>query len=104
MNRTFLARTGAACFVGIAIAMTLVQMREEPRQPPATTERNAWIPDGDPLPARLSACSEMGELALASPDCRAAWAEKRRRFFEVAHPDAYRDLAADAPMPPNEER
>ena len=38
-------------------------------------------PDGDPLPLRLRACAQMGELALSSPDCRAAWAEKRRRFL-----------------------
>ena len=31
----------------------------------------------------------MGELVLSSPDCRAAWAEKRRRFFGVDHPEAY---------------
>lgn len=34
----------------------------------------------------------MGEAALRAPRCRAAWAEKRRRFFGVAHPDAYAEL------------
>ena len=88
MDSKVLARTGAAVFVGLAIAMTLVQLREEPAvRPEAAT--SIWEPDGDPLPAQLRACAQMGELALSSPDCRAAWAEKHRRFFGVEHPDAY---------------
>ena len=78
MDTKLLARIGAAVFVGLAIAMTVVQLREEPapvRQPD--------------LPAQLRVCAQMGELALSSPDCRAAWAEKRRRFFGVDHPEAY---------------
>lgn len=88
MDSKVLARTGAAVFVGLAIAMTLVQLREEPSARPEAAPI-IWEPEGDPLPAQLSACAQMGELALSSPDCRAAWAEKRRRFFGVEHPDAY---------------
>ena len=100
MDSKLLARVGAAVFVGLAVAMTLVQMREEPatRAGPVPT---AWVPDGDPLPLQIKACAEMGELALSSPDCRAAWAEKRRRFLGVDHPEAYSGLAdpalSDAP-------
>ena len=102
MDSKVLARTGAAVFVGLAIAMTLVQLREEPAvRPEAAT--SIWEPDGDPLPAQLRACAQMGELALSSPDCRAAWAEKRRRFFGVGHPDAYAAVGDDpvtsAPAP-----
>lgn len=96
MDGKLLARIGAAVFVGIAAAMTLVQLREEPK-PTAEPRRQVWVPDGDPLPAQLAACSRMGEVALSSPECRAAWAEKRRRFFGVDHPDAYEDLGASAP-------
>ncbi len=85
------ARIGAAIFVGIAAAMTLVELREEP-DAVSDPKPDVWVPDGDPLPAQLRACAEMGELALASSDCRAAWAEKRRRFFGVDHPEAYRSL------------
>lgn len=88
MDSKLLARTGAAVFVGLAIAMTLVQWREEPAARPEAAP-TIWEPDGDPLPAQLRACAQMGELALSSPDCRAAWAKKRRRFFGVEHPDAY---------------
>lgn len=96
MDTKLLARIGAAVFVGIAVAMTLVQMREEPAARPEPV-REVSVPDGDPLPAQLRACAEMGELALSHPDCRAAWAEKRRRFFGVDHPEAYSGLEASAP-------
>ncbi len=109
MDGKLLARIGAAVFVGIAAAMTLVQLREEPG-PRAEPAASAWLPDGDPLPARLKACSDMGELALSSPDCRAAWAKKRRRFFGARHPKAelneesvLSDTAIPAP-PRREER
>ena len=88
MNTKLAARTGAAVFVGLAITVTIVQLREEPA-PVRQADRRIWVPDGDPLPAQLRACAQMGELALSSPDCRAAWAEKRRRFFGVDHPEAY---------------
>ncbi len=96
MDSKLLARVGAAVFVGLAFAMTLVQMREEPAPQPDPVPI-AWVPDGDPLPLQIKACAEMGELALSSPDCRAAWAEKRRRFLGVDHPEAYSGLADPAP-------
>lgn len=96
----FLARIGAAIFVGFAIALTIVQLREEPAAPePEVT--TVFELDGDPLPAQLRICGEMGELALSSPDCRAAWAEKRRRFFGVDYPSAFDNLdnASDQALP-----
>ncbi len=98
MDGKLLARIGAAAFVGIALTMTLVQMREESAPRPKPTP-SVWMPDGDPLPAQLRACAQMGEAALSSPDCRAAWAEKRQRFFNVDHPDAYTE-AEPSPAPP----
>ncbi|RIV80227.1 putative entry exclusion protein TrbK-alt [Pelagerythrobacter aerophilus] len=104
MDGKLLARIGAAAFVGIAIAMTLVQLREEP-EPRVEPAAPARIPEGDSLPARLRACSQMGELALSSSDCREAWAEKRRRFFGVEHSDAYSELnkgsVSSAPVIPS---
>lgn len=94
MNGKTLARVGAAVFVGLAAAMTLVQLRTE-AAPPVERSDTVWIPDGDPLPARLRTCAQMGELALSAPDCRAAWAEKRRRFFGVDHPRAYSGLGGE---------
>ncbi|NCP25140.1 MAG: putative entry exclusion protein TrbK-alt [Erythrobacter sp.] len=93
-----LARVGAAVFVGLAFAMTLVQLREEP----AVTAGDAsglQLPGRDPLPEQLRACAVMGEAALSAPQCRAAWAEKRRRFLGVEHPEAFSDLLDQAHPP-----
>lgn len=97
MDGKLLARIGAAVFVGIAVAMTLVQLHEEP-EPRVEEAAAIWIPDGDPLPAQLRACARMGEPALSSFDCREAWAEKRRRFFGVEHPDAYPEPVIPDPL------
>ncbi len=82
MDSKLLARIGAGAFVAVALTMTVLSLREEPELP-STESSNDWVPDGDPLPATLRACSAMGEQALSSPDCRAAWAEKRRRFLGI---------------------
>lgn len=74
------ARIGAIGFVAAALTMTALQLRDEPKAEPIQ-EVTVWEPDGDPLPLQLRACAQMGELALSSPDCRAAWVEKRRRFL-----------------------
>jgi conjugative transfer region protein TrbK len=78
-----LAQTGAAVFVGLAVAMTLVQLREEPALAPVLPLAGKEA-DLDPLAMQVRVCSAMGEQALSSPACRAAWAEKRRRFFGAA--------------------
>lgn len=82
MDTKLFARIGAGAFVAVALAMTVLDLREEPRvrSPEITT---VFKPDGDPLPAQLKACAAIGELALSTPDCRTAWAEKRRRFLGV---------------------
>lgn len=102
MDTKLFARIGAGAFVAIALTMSLLQLREE-RPEPLPEVITVWEPDGDPLPAQLRACAAMGELALSSPDCRAAWAEKRRRFLGVES-DAS-DPAVDesaAPTPSSE--
>lgn len=80
MDTKLFARIGAGAFVAIALTMSVLQLREE-RPEPLPEVITVFEPDGDPLPAKLRACAAMGELALSSPDCRAAWAEKRRRFL-----------------------
>lgn len=80
MDTKLFARIGAGAFVAIALTMSLLQLREE--RPEALPEIITVLePDGDPLPAQLRACSAMGELAVSAPDCREAWAERRRRFL-----------------------
>jgi conjugative transfer region protein TrbK len=100
MDTKLFARIGAGAFVAIALTMSLLQLREGPEVTPIETE-TVWEPDGDPLPAQLRACAAMGELALSSPDCRAAWAEKRRRFLgveaEASSPDPAAPPVLDEP-------
>ena len=93
MDTKLFARVGAVAFVAIALTMTALTLREGPEavRPETIT---VWEPDGDPLAAQLKACNAMGELALSSPDCRAAWTEKRRRFLGVPDDNA----EADAPV------
>ena len=106
MDTKLFARIGAGAFVAIALTMSVLQLREE-RPEPLPEVIKVFEPDGDPLPAQLRACAAMGELALSSPDCRAAWAEKRRRFLgqereastPVSDPAAQ---ASDVPAPPSQ--
>ena len=82
MDTRLVARIAAGAFVAVALTMTALQLREGPgvSRPEVAA---VWEPDGDPLAVQLRTCSEMGERAVAWPDCRAAWAEKRRRFLGV---------------------
>ena len=82
METKLFARIAAGAFVAVALTMTVLTLREEREvvQSEVVTIREA---DSDPLPGQLKACVAMGDLALSSPDCRAAWAEKRRRFLGI---------------------
>jgi conjugative transfer region protein TrbK len=88
MDAKLLARAGAAVFVGCAITMTLVQLREKPRQM-GEAMTGIQLRGDDPLQKQLRACAQMGEEALSARQCRAAWAENRRRFLGVDYPEAY---------------
>lgn len=99
MDTKLFARIGAGAFVAIALTMSVLQLREE-RPNPLPQVITVFEPDGDPLPGQLRACAAMGELALSTPDCQAAWAEKRRRFLGVEGEEAA--PASDAAAVPNE--
>lgn len=105
MDTRLFARIGAGAFVAVALTMTVLDLREEPKVPPPEII-TVFEPDGDPLPAQLKACAAMGELALSTPDCRAAWAEKRRRFLggqadtAAPEPPAVDATATDQPPTP----
>lgn len=106
MDTKLVARIAAGAFVAAALAMTMLTLREErAKLLPETIA--AWEPDGDPLPGQLKACAAMGEKALSSPDCRAAWAEKRRRFLglEAGEPSATTQTEPPYPeQPPAEDQ
>jgi conjugative transfer region protein TrbK len=100
MDTKLFARIGAGAFVAVALTLTVLDLREEPGVPsPEIT--TVFEPDGDSLPAQLKACAAMGELALSTPDCRTAWAEKRRRFLgvgaEASSPAAAAPTVLDEP-------
>jgi conjugative transfer region protein TrbK len=42
----------------------------------------------DPLARELAHCRAIGLAAADDADCKAAWAENRRRFFDPSAPDA----------------
>ena len=104
MDTKLFARIGAGAFVAVALTMSLLQLREE-RPAPLPKVITVWEPDGDPLPGQLRACAAMGDLALSSPDCRAAWSEKRRRFLGVESEasDLAVDPSAAAPAVPEQQ-
>ena len=104
MDTKLFARIGAGAFVAIALTMSVLQLREE-RPEPLPEVITVFEPDGDPLPTQLRACAAMGELALSSPDCRAAWAEKRRRFLGVERDasESASDPAEDTSLAPSSE-
>ena len=80
MDTKLFARIGAGAFVAIALTMTVLQLREEPKVSPTETITVSEA-DGDPLPEMLRLCSELGQLAETTNECRQAWAENRRRFL-----------------------
>ena len=97
MDTKLFARVGAVAFVAIALTITALTLREGP-EAAAPDTITIWEPDGDPLPAQLKACNAMGELALSSPDCRAAWTEKRRRFLGTSGDNVVADAPAVEPV------
>ena len=81
MESKTIARVGAIAFVAIAITMTALQLREEPKPAPPDSVVTVMEPDGDALPAILRECAALGEAGARDRGCLAAWAESRRRFL-----------------------
>ena len=99
MDTKLFARIGAVAFVAIAITMTALELREEPR--PAEPEViTVFDPDTDPLPGVLRQCAAMGEAATSSRICIDAWTEKRRRFLGDPQKDEPSPTTSTAPAVP----
>ena len=100
MDTKLFARIGAIAFVAVAITMTALTLREEPR--PAEPEVITVLdPDTDPLPGVLRQCAAMGEAAALSRICIDAWAEKRRRFLGDPRKDELSPAAGAAQAAPS---
>ena len=99
MDTKLFARIGAIVFVAIAITVTVLQLREE-RKPEHIEVVNVDEPDGDPLPEMLRLCSELGQVAETTNECRQAWAEKRRRFLGADRAARTQNEAGQAKIDP----
>ena len=96
MNIQLPARIGAFACLGVALAMGLLALREEPKpssQPP-TLSTDLPI---DPLQAKLRSCQLAGQAAGSDPGCLAAWAENRQRFLGQRRSPPVAPDADDAP-------
>lgn len=74
------ARIGALACLGVALAMGLLALREEPKPAPPPVTTSTDLPT-DPLQAKIRSCQLAGQAAGSDPGCLAAWAENRRRFL-----------------------
>ena len=80
MNVRLPARIGAFACLGVAIAMGLLALRDEPKPSSPTVTLSTDLPT-DPLQAKLRSCQLAGQAAGSDPGCLAAWAENRERFL-----------------------
>lgn len=80
MNIRLPARIGAFACLGVALAMGLLALRDEPKpaSPPPSLSTDLPI---DPLQAKLRSCQLAGQAAGSDPGCLAAWAENRQHFL-----------------------
>ena len=74
------ARMGAFACLGVALAMGLLALRDEPEPPLPSVTLSTGLPT-DKLQERLRGCQLAGQAAGSDPGCLAAWAENRRRFM-----------------------
>lgn len=100
MDTKLFARIGAIAFVAVAITMTALELREEPRsaEPEVIT---VFEPDSDPRPGVLRQCAVIGEAATSTRICIDAWAEKRRRFLGDQRKNEPSPAASTAPSSPS---
>jgi len=76
-----IARTvGVTIFGALLIAVAVWLSAEDFRELEDAAAR-APARAADPLTVELVRCNGLGSAALDDADCRAAWAENRRRFF-----------------------
>lgn len=82
METKHFARIGAIVFVGVAITMTAIQMRDTPgKGTQVSADARPAVPDVDPLRDTLIWCQSVGQVGASDPVCLRAWAENRRRFL-----------------------
>lgn len=80
MNIRLPARIGAFACIGVAVAMGLLALRDEPMPALSPQTLSTDLPT-DPLQAKLRSCQLARQAAGSDPGCLAAWAENRQRFL-----------------------
>ena len=96
MNIRLPARISAFACLGVALAMGLLALREEPKPPPPLPTLPTDLPP-DPLQAKLRICQSAGQAAGSDAGCLAAWAENRERFLGQARTPPADPAGKDAP-------
>lgn len=96
MNLRLPARIGAFACIGVALAMGLLALREEPKPASSPLTLSTDLPT-DPLQAKLRSCQLAGQAAGSDPGCLAAWAENRRRFLGQPRSRPVEPIADDSP-------
>lgn len=74
-------RTVAVGAAGVAILAAVVWLSSDGSHEAEHAPRSGEATAADPLRQTLLRCGGMGSEALDDSNCRAAWAENRRRFF-----------------------
>lgn len=97
VTRKHVVRIGAAIFVGLALTMTALELRQEPAPSQAEIVTIA-DESSDGVKATLAYCAELGLEAASVDICTEAWAAERRRFLGQAERDAAEVEAAPDPV------
>lgn len=74
----------ATLLLVLIVAACAIRLRDDESQ---TTSATSFDKASDPLAAKLAECRSVTyEQKEALPECRKAWAEKRRKFLEQTSP------------------
>lgn len=90
MDLKIAARMIAVFAIGAGLTAAIAALQNDGDRPDADAPR-IERPGGDPssVPAtrrELVRCRDLGTVALEDAACRKAWAENRRRFFQINRP------------------
>lgn len=91
MDTKIAARMIAVFAIGAGLTAAIAALHDDEDRPDASAPR-IERPGGDPSSApatrkELARCRDLGTAALEDAACRKAWAENRRRFFQINRPD-----------------
>ncbi|WP_407975856.1 putative entry exclusion protein TrbK-alt [Brucella pseudogrignonensis] len=91
MDLKIAARMIAVFAIGAGLTAAITALHDDEDRPDASAPR-IERPGGDPsslsaAKSELARCRDLGTAALEDTACRKAWAENRRRFFQINKPD-----------------